>query len=267
MAANGMFRTALFGGYNKEDVEEYITNLEHEIDAVKVLHQKEKNELVRQIKEMKESGPKSEEKLTEEAEGIEKAQETEITEATERMSGDMRSPVNEEEYEQLLNESAVMREKIKCAEEEIEKLRKSQGSDYFDYETVSRIMDEARRTAAEIEEEARKKAEKMIKDAREETERQKEIVVKRINAQLEEKGIELIAAKYKIEQYAKELDNAQQGLYSLNMRVKKMVEEMPVRLDDYWQGEHYRSLEKRLLQKTNEVTPENSSGKEETEVK
>lgn len=40
MADNRLFRTALFGGYNKEDVEEYIKTLEHEIESIKVLHQK-----------------------------------------------------------------------------------------------------------------------------------------------------------------------------------------------------------------------------------
>ena len=218
-------------------MEEYITNLEHEIDAVKVLHQKEKNELVRQIKEMKESGPDPEEKLPEEAARTEKAEESETSETTKTVSGDMAVSVSEEEYETLLNENAVLKEKIRCVEEENEKLRKSKESDFFDYDTVNKIMEEARRNASEIEEKSRVKAEQMIKEAREEMEKQKEIIVRKINAQLEEKGIQLLAAKYKMEQYAKDLDNAQQGLYDLNTRVKKMVENMALTVEYYRQGE------------------------------
>ena len=54
-----------------------------------------------------------------------------------------------------------------------------------------------------------------------------------------------MAAKYKIEQYVKELDSLQQGMYNLSSRMSKLVNTMPVRLDDYWEGEHYRMLENR----------------------
>ena len=49
------FRKKLFGGLNSEDVEEYIQNLEHEIESVKVLHQKEKNELLKKIEDYEEA--------------------------------------------------------------------------------------------------------------------------------------------------------------------------------------------------------------------
>lgn len=51
MAQNSTFRAALFGGYNREDVDEYIKNMEHEIESVKLLHQKEKIELIRRAEE------------------------------------------------------------------------------------------------------------------------------------------------------------------------------------------------------------------------
>lgn len=54
MAGNGMFRTSLFGGFNKTDVEEYIKTLEHEIESVKVLHQKEKADLLRKMEDSQE---------------------------------------------------------------------------------------------------------------------------------------------------------------------------------------------------------------------
>lgn len=54
MAESRMFRSALFGGFNKDDVNEYIKTLENEIEAIKVLHQKEKNDLLRQLDQREE---------------------------------------------------------------------------------------------------------------------------------------------------------------------------------------------------------------------
>ena len=63
MAKKTLFRAALFGGYNKEDVHEYIQTLENEIEAVKVLNQKEKNELQRQLDESREKKAEEDEEL------------------------------------------------------------------------------------------------------------------------------------------------------------------------------------------------------------
>ena len=89
----------------------------------------------------------------------------------------------------------------------------------------------------------------MIEEAKDralaEEEKQRHMITSRVNAQLEEKGVQLMAAKYTIEQYIKEIEGAQQGLYLLNTRMEKMVKDMPVRLDDYWEGEEFRQLEKK----------------------
>lgn len=149
----------------------------------------------------------------------------------------------EGEYKVLQEENAALKERMAQQEKELENLKKNQDGGFFDYETVSKIMDDANRNAEAIEEEAKKRAEEMIETAKVETEKQKDIIAARINAQLEEKGIQLIAAKYKIEQYIKEIESAQQGLFNINSRMMKMVQNMPVRLDDYWEGEHCRELE------------------------
>ena len=259
MAGNGMFRTALLGGYNKDDVEEYIGTLERELEAVKVSSQKEKNELLRKIEERNENTgdekrflelQRTIETLRQENEDLySRLKDAENFSKTDENGAVMQQEPLEKENIMLQADNEALKARIIKMEEEMENLRKEQSGDFFDYETVNKIMEEARRNASEIEEKSRVKAEQMIKEAREETEKQKEIIVRKINAQLEEKGIQLLAAKYKMEQYAKDLDNAQQGLYDLNTRVKKMVENMPVRLDDYWEGEYYRSLEVRKTEK------------------
>lgn len=267
MAQSGLFRTALFGGYNREDVEEYIKNLEYEIESVKALHQKEKLELVRKaeesegeltlvrseleavredLKAVKEAGKSEsgtvapepsalsdvdegqidalkllEEELQKELQkgghGI-SAQEapgaaSEGNEKEAEEAGKAALARLQQEYDRLARENQELREKLEKKD------------DLFDYDTVLKIMEEARDRALEEEE------------------RQRHMIASRANTYLEEKGIQLMAAKYKIEQYIKEINSIQQGLYLLNSRMEKMVKDMPVRIDDYWEGEDFRQLE------------------------
>ena len=221
MADNRLFRTALFGGYNKEDVEEYIKTLEHEIESIKVLHQKEKSELQKKAQEAAETTGEEEEEL-----------QIEIR-------------IAREETEKLRLENEELKDKLEqSVQQTVEEIKKEpvREDEFFDYDTVNRIMEDARRNAAQMEKEAADRAEQILERARVHAEQQKDVIVRQINAQLEEKGIQLIAAKYKIEQYAKEIENAQIGLGSLNSRIREMAENMPVRLDNYWDGEPYRTL-------------------------
>lgn len=261
-----MFRTAMFGGYNREDVEEYVRTVEHEIDSIKVLHQKEKAELLSRLEESEAKADYSEQILNAEKEREEKVREEE--KAKEETKEEIREEKAAEEdvSGKLRLEIEELKAEIEKKDQELEKLNEKKGDGLFDYETVIRIMEEARHNAQLIEKEAAQKALSMVEEAktkaREEEERQKGIIASRVNAQLEEKGIQLMAAKYKIEQYMKEIESAQQGLYNLNARMEKMVKDMPVRLDDYWEGEHYRELENKNGEKIleNEKEPSDISG-------
>lgn len=258
MAGNGMFRTSLFGGFNKEDVEEYIKTLEHEIESVKVLHQKEKAELMRKVEDNAEKVSQADDvaRLLEENKMLrQRLEEEERNRSQQELEG-----MFEGEYQVLQQENNALKEQMAQQQKELEKLKKNQDEGFFDYETVSKIMEDANRNAEVIEAEARKRAEDMIEEAKVETEKQKDIIAAKINAQLEEKGIQLIAAKYKIEQYVKEIESAQQGLFNINSRMMKMVENMPVRLDDYWEGEHYRQLENARKYRHGNSLPEQKEG-------
>lgn len=271
MAQNITFRTALFGGYNREDVEEYIKGLEHEMESIKLLHQKEKLELIRRADEseselvlvkseleaakrksvgrdvQEEDGSRAEAPAQEDAQeaGEEDLEALKILEeemqkdlsTREDDKGDADLVLLQAECEQLKKENGRLREQLENKD------------DLFDYDTVIKIMEEARSNAELIEKEAKERAEQMIEEAKgralEEEEHQRHLIASRVNAQLEEKGIQLMAAKYKIEQYINEISNTQQGLYLLNTRMEKMVKDMPVRLDDYWEGEDFRQLEEK----------------------
>ena len=277
MADNGMFRTAVFGGYNRDDVDEYIQTLEKEMDSVRELHQKEKEDLIRRAEE-------SESELTRVRYELEAArsdvrpasptadgagQEGALRKLEEELGRVIGAPVREAAPEAEKEELASLRESLRELEEENRSLKEKLGKqgqedELFDYETVRKIMEEARNNAWIIEKEARQQAEAILEGARqklkEEEDEQRHRIASRINTQLEEKGIQLMAAKYKIEQYIKEISSAQQGLYLLNSRMEKMVKDMPVRLDDYWAGEEYRQLEvEEGKEKTNEKPETESS--------
>lgn len=293
MSTNQMFRTVIFGGLNKDDVEEYIKTLEHEIESIKVLHQKEKNEWMKKLSESQYEGPEVNEelikmqeenkKLNEENNDLRNENEDLKNEIQNRdlkeqihreISSEFQSEENhdvnkvlEEDYKILLNKSVDLENQVEELEKKLKEIKEkkvdkeNRNGDFFDYDTVSKIMDEARKNAEKIEAESKNKAEKIIEDAKIEAEKQKDIILRRINSELEEKGIQLIAAKYKIEQYAKEINNAQEGLYNLNFRIKEMAKNMPVRLDDYWDGEHYQMLvnkkNKMKIEQKNTVDAEN----------
>ena len=254
MAQNITFRTALFGGYNREDVEEYIKGLEHEMESIKLLHQKEKLELIRRADEseselvlvkseleaakrksvgrdvQEEDGSRAEAPAQEDAQeaGEEDLEALKILE--EEMQKDLSTREDDKrdadlvllqaECEQLKKENGRLREQLENKD------------DLFDYDTVIKIMEEARSNAELIEKEAKERAEQMIEEAKgralEEEDHQRHLIASRVNAQLEEKGIQLMAAKYKIEQYINEISNTQKGLYLLNTRMEKMVKDMPV---------------------------------------
>ena len=42
----------------------------------------------------------------------------------------------------------------------------------------------------------------------------------------------------------KAVNSAQQGLFNIYTRMNQLIDKMPVRLDDYWDGDHYQALEK-----------------------
>ena len=324
MAKKTLFRATLFGGYNKEDVHEYIQTLENEIEAVKVLNQKEKNELQRQLDESREQQAEESEELPrlkeelehsrirlrekeedlnvkleelqkvreksagfeeelqksrEESAGLQEALQKsreELEEVRQELAdrpeagthgedlhteGTPEDSVNsagtaayasvQREKLRLLSENAELKARLEALKQELDEMeaktasmQEAKDGDFFDYRTVTKIIEEAHRNADMIRDEAKKEGELIVEKAIEDAEKQKGIIAARINTELEEKGIQLIAAKHKIDQYMKEVNSAQQGLYNIYMRMNQVIENMPVRLDDYWDGEHYRALEK-----------------------
>ena len=114
---------------------------------------------------------------------------------------------------------------------------------FADQELITAILEDARENAELIKEEAAKEREQILEDVKKEAEQMKKELAARINSELEDKGIQLLAAKHKIGRYMKEVKSVQEGLYNVYSRMNFIAENMPVRIDNYWDGEHYQMLE------------------------
>lgn len=374
MAGNGAFRSALIGGYNKADVDEYIQTLENEIEAVKAIHQKEKNELIKKMessaaqqqehaeevvklqKEIAESESKfqeriakkeaefqkeiarkeaefqeklaennteyerkmetiarKEEELNRERERIQREKEEYLgqnrglkelkaelnakTEENKKVSAlleeekgkvvqleqqlklkqeeeqaakeiagfqgkDEEEQISYRDKEWLLTENEILRteldtarQRVKETETKLNRMYAQRERELLDYETIIKVLEDANKNAEMIKAEAQEERNKIIEAAIEEAERQKEIIAKRIDSELERKGIQLVAVKHRITQYMNDVNTTQQGLYNLYNRMSYIVESMPLRLEDFWDGEVYRTLD--------ETVEKSGDGKEE----
>ena len=169
-----------------------------------------------------------------------------------------------EEYKQkaasekrdLENQVALLQARKLDAEAKITQMKEEQERSFMDYQTISKVLEDANRSAKLIKEEARQEKERLLREAHLQIEKEKSEVVSKVNAELENKGIQLVAAKYKIEQYTKEVKRIQENMYQLTNRMENMVNHMPARLDDYWKGEHYEKLEEQLEEKNEDKLPD-----------
>lgn len=293
MAKNDSFRVSLFGGFNKNDVQEYIATLENEIESIKVLHQREKNELIRRMEsdkeeQLEENGqvPKlnaelqrSEDevhRLTLQLEEKEKELEQKQQELEQKRQELERqkaeaTPENEERDEfssekevllqrnfDLIKEKEILQREKEEAEKKMEDMLAEREKSMLDYKLISKVLEDARQNARIIEEEAKKHSEEIIESANQEAQKQREMMMNKISTELEERGIQLIAAKHKIDQYAREVKAVQEGLYNLYGNMAHMVDDMPVRLDDFWKEpdadlESQESAEKPPVEKSDNV--------------
>lgn len=379
MAKNDLFRVSLIGGYNKTDVEEYVKNMENEIESVKVMCKKEKNDLIRRIdnneeasvlqkelleKDLQEAQEKlkvetqelqetkeelrirtqelqkaeselvvrtqelqeTKEKLSTRTQELQKAEkeleiktqelqeaqeelkartqelqelQEELKARTQELQEELRVRTQElqeeqrgrtqelqEEQEQktqesldadhlweagtdqaadttetdaLLLENKMLKQELQEKSEELLILQQqykqlkteNQDEGFLDRNTIAEIMRDARENAKLIKEETMKERDRMLEAARTEAEKLKSDLLLQMNSELEDKGIQLIAAKYKIIQYIKEVKFAEEGLYNIHSRMNNLVESMTARLDNYWDGEKYKILEDTLRESEN----------------
>lgn len=209
------FRSVLFGGYHKGEVREYIEALKKELDEARGLYQKESAETIQRLKECEE---------------YKREQEEQISKLQKELA---QAKIEAREQARVLEQT---REELRRQGEQREKA-------LLDYRMATKVLEDVGRDADLIREEAREEGNKIIAAAVVEAETRKNVIVNRIEAELEEKAIQLDTAKNRIMQYMKEVNDAQQGLHDVYDKMSRMVEGMPLRLEEFWDGEEYRALE------------------------
>lgn len=257
------FRTVLLGGYNREEVDEYVHTMEKNVEAVKLGYQneiaklkadlqkvqEEKEVLEGLVQEEYESKPESTENQKKEA-GIEVESCIEELKSQKKENEDLRQQIAaleaekfllsektkriEQELEEL-KESNITIEKNSQLEDEIRQLKEKKEKYEENFEVITKVLEDARRSARHIQDEAQKNAEEILARARTESKNLLEYRKLQVDKELEDKGIRLMAAKYKIEAYRKEINSTQQKLYNLYTEMGKMAEGIPQRLEQLWE--------------------------------
>ncbi len=257
------FRTVLLGGYNREEVDEYVQTMEKNAEALKLEYQNEITKLkddLQKIQEEKElleelvqeeyaSKPESPEKPKEET-GIELESCIEELKSQKKENEDLRQQIaaleaekfllseNTKQIEQELEElkeSNITLEQNRQLDDEIRQLKEKRAEYEENFEAITKVLEDARRSARYIQDEAQKNAEEILARARTESKNLLECRKLQIDKELEDKGIRLMAAKYKIEAYRKEINSTQQKLYNLYTEMGKMAEGIPQRLEQLWE--------------------------------
>lgn len=264
MYSDKEFRTVVFGGYNKEDVHEYLQAIEKDSVVAKFGYQNEIKELKTELEENRKENIKLEEivrsykKKLEELEKKESSGHTQTEIYIEELKKQKRENDNlrqrivkieaekqllfennrniKEELEKL-NAVGINSEKSLQLEDEIQHMKEEKARYEEDFQAIRKVLQDARLSAQYIQDEAQKKAEEILNDAKKES---RDIVERRkmqIDKELEDRGIRFMAAKYKMEAYRKEINDTQQKLYNLYSDMGKMIEGMPQRLEQLWDEE------------------------------
>lgn len=212
MQERGMFRVNIFGGYNKEDVNNYIQILENDMEAIKIKNNMENMELKSEFQKLQEENKMLIEKLgqcrqQEDEEQLKVKEGREIPQdaldeleylqqENKRLKELLKNSKTEETND--LEEKLDMQEQMK---QEIQILQDNKKRYEEEYKAIVKVLEDAKLSARSIEEETKKRADEIIANAQKEAELFREKLKFQIDKELEDKGIRLMAAKYKIESY------------------------------------------------------------------
>lgn len=254
------FRIALFGGYNREDVHEYLQTLEKESEMEIFGYQSKITELGSEIKKLQDEKEALENIVQQyrtkiDSNGNEKRKdngelEKYLSELKNQMSENekLRQEIasleadkfvlieKKKQMEVILDElkSNDSLEKTNQEANDIQQLNEKKEKYEDDLQAITKVLEDARVSARHIEEEAQKKADDILNNAKEESKKILNSKKLKIDKELEDKGIRLVAAKYKIEAYRKEINSTQQKLYNLYSDMGKLVDGMPKCLEQLW---------------------------------
>lgn len=283
------FRIALFGGYNREDVHEYLQTLEKESEMEIIGYQNKITELNDEIKKIQEEKDSLENivqqyktKMDSNTNGNEKSKDSaELEKYILELKNQMRENEKlrqeiagleadkfllienkkrmESTLEELKNNENI--EKDNQEDEDVRSLREKKEKYEDDLRAITKVLEDARVSARHIEEEAQKKADDILMRAKQQSEKMLNSKKSAIDKELEDKGIRLIAAKYKIEAYRKEINSTQQKLYNLCSDMGKLVNGMPQCLEQLWDEQEYLEVSEKCEEENKVETADDTKEK------
>ena len=211
------FRSSIFNGYHKKDVDEYIEFLVGELDSLK-------EETAQALEQQKQIISELELQLNREKE----------------TKGQLESQIQEEER-RAAQRNAEMDEKIRSMSEKLKKYEES-------CEAVPRtlaiakadaeqMLTDARRNADQILTDAKSNVEQMKVNAQREVSKARKKAEEEIHARQEMERRNYMAAKYKLQKYLDSLNTTQERLISTYNELGQLVSQMPIRLGDVFSDE------------------------------
>ncbi len=187
------FRTCVIGGYQKDDVLDYVEELEQEL---------------KKLREMKGG-----EKLSEELNSLRDENQR------------LRDELAKVKEEQIQNQTTKEDCRIKNLESGEELVQKS-------YEGSYEAAEQAVLEAKAVLKEAREQAGEIRKQAEEETRKRKGQIMEAFYRELEKKGISILSTRYKLREQIEGLKEARDGLEQIRNHLEKAATQIPSETED-----------------------------------
>ena len=234
-----MFKTSVFGGFDKEEVLDYVKKNNEEIEAIKILHKKE----IEKLKlEYVQTG-QSKESLERERDAAASEKEA-LVEEYNHLQDELR--ILKEKYESLLSELDGMDAGEDEVVYEVAPALSNGSEDSAKYmEAITLVLEDARITAEGIIKEANEKKASLIKEGETEknrilseiekdAERIREEMDKSIDRSILEKGVQIMVLKHTMENYQKSVWSLEEKLHNTNKQLESMISDIPQRIDQLW---------------------------------
>lgn len=239
---NRLFRTKLFGGYSKEDVQNYVSKLEEEIaklqnqfhekfpvssEPADSLQQKKTDaeEDVFVLGEMTAVG-----KITELAMSVEQQKELAETRLElEKVKRELKDAVAQLESKTQMNEKNETRLKTitaekKKLEDEVQQLREEKRNYDEDYSAIKEVLLNAKINAEIITTRARKEAEHLLENTQRQIEDQKKEAVTELMRNLAENYNGLQISKHYTEEQIRNIDRMEKQIKSIQSKMECLLE-------------------------------------------
>lgn len=241
-----LFRTCFFGGYNKDDVKEYVKRLEEELIKAKTENEAKSSQGMNFVREKrtedmgvvifdeameKEAPVPSDYSREQKKEKIEKDEGQmsgvnldEMNQKLEEVRKEMveKEKETEEKEKHYVKEIHELMELNQKLQKETEILKAEKRNYDEDYQAIKSVLLDARVDAEVIISKARQKADMIMKEAQKEIEDKKLEACAILSKCLEENEYSLVISKKRMEDQVKNMEKAREEINALHADVKKL---------------------------------------------